>query len=238
MRYKILLVEDDAQIREVIEDYFSCHKDISDIGKAVEEDKVTVISAKDGEEGLVRIAEENFDLVILDIMLPGVDGFELCRVLRKDSTVPVIFLTARGSEEDRLKGYMLGCDDYVVKPFSLAVLYAKARALVKRAKGMVITNAMELGQVRLLPERGIVYAEGRQVRLAPKEFELLRYLMEHQRQVVSRERLLISLWGYDFDGGERVVDNHIKKLRKKLGKCGKQIKTVIKKGYKMEEGGK
>ena len=167
-------------------------------------------------------------------MLPGMDGFSLCRKLRKDSAVPVIFLTARGQEEDRLKGYLLGCDDYVVKPFSLAVLYARVRALVKRAKGMVLENVMELGGVRLLPDRGIAYAGGEELALTPKEFALLRYLLENRGRTISRERILISVWGYDFEGSDRVVDNHIRKLRKKLGKYGKQIKTVIKKGYRMD----
>ncbi len=226
MKLQMLLVEDDAGIREVIEDYFSSRKSIPGAGNKQEEDEITVISAGDGEEGLALIAEGGFDIVILDIMLPGMDGFSLCRKLRKDSAVPVIFLTARGQEEDRLKGYLLGCDDYVVKPFSLAVLYARVRALVKRAKGMVLENVMELGGVRLLPDRGIA--------LTPKEFALLRYLLENRGRTISRERILISVWGYDFEGSDRVVDNHIRKLRKKLGKYGKQIKTVIKKGYRMD----
>lgn len=230
----MLLVEDDNRIREIIEDYFTARKIISGTGGSLEEDEITVISAKDGDEGLARIVEGGFDIAVLDVMLPGTDGFALCRELRKESIVPVIFLTARGQEEDRLKGYTLGCDDYVVKPFSLAVLYAKARALVKRAKGMVLENVVEFGGIRLFPERRIVYAEGMELALAPKEFDLLRYLMEHRGQTVGRERALIAVWGYDFGGGERVVDNHIKKLRKKLGKCGKQIKTVIKKGYRMD----
>ena len=230
----MLLVEDDAGIREVIEDYFSSRKSIPGAGNKQEEDEITVISAGDGEEGLARIAEGGFDIVILDIMLPGMDGFSLCRKLRKDSAVPVIFLTARGQEEDRLKGYLLGCDDYVVKPFSLAVLYARVRALVKRAKGMVLENVMELGGVRLLPDRGIAYAGGEELALTPKEFALLRYLLENRGRTISRERILISVWGYDFEGSDRVVDNHIRKLRKKLGKYGKQIKTVIKKGYRMD----
>ena len=117
MKLQMLLVEDDAGIREVIEDYFSSRKSIPGAGNKQEEDEITVISAGDGEEGLALIAEGGFDIVILDIMLPGMDGFSLCRKLRKDSAVPVIFLTARGQEEDRLKGYLLGCDDYVVKPF-------------------------------------------------------------------------------------------------------------------------
>ncbi|MCI8976176.1 DNA-binding response regulator [bacterium 1xD8-48] len=230
----MLLVEDDAGIREVIEDYFSSRKSIPGAGNKQEEDEITVISAGDGEEGLALIAEGGFDIVILDIMLPGMDGFSLCRKLRKDSAVPVIFLTARGQEEDRLKGYLLGCDDYVVKPFSLAVLYARVRALVKRAKGMVLENVMELGGVRLLPDRGIAYAGGEELALTPKEFALLRYLLENRGRTISRERILISVWGYDFEGSDRVVDNHIRKLRKKLGKYGKQIKTVIKKGYRMD----
>lgn len=234
MKLQMLLVEDDAGIREVIEDYFLSRKSIPGAGNKQEEDEITVISAGDGEEGLARIAEGGFDIVILDIMLPGMDGFSLCRKLRKDSAVPVIFLTARGQEEDRLKGYLLGCDDYVVKPFSLAVLYAKVRALVKRAKGMVLENVMELGGVRLLPDRGIAYAGGEELALTPKEFALLRYLLENRGRTISRERILISVWGYDFEGSDRVVDNHIRKLRKKLGKYGKQIKTVIKKGYRMD----
>lgn len=234
MKLQMLLVEDDAGIREVIEDYFSSRKSIPGAGNKQEEDEITVISAGDGEEGLARIAEGGFDIVILDIMLPGMDGFSLCRKLRKDSAVPVIFLTARGQEEDRLKGYLLGCDDYVVKPFSLAVLYARVRALVKRAKGMVLENVMELGGVRLLPDRGIAYAGGEELALTPKEFALLRYLLENRGRTISRERILISVWGYDFEGSDRVVDNHVRKLRKKLGKYGKQIKTVIKKGYRMD----
>lgn len=234
MKLQMLLVEDDAGIREVIEDYFSSRKSIPGAGNKQEEDEITVISAGDGEEGLARIAEGGFDIVILDIMLPGMDGFSLCRKLRKDSAVPVIFFTARGQEEDRLKGYLLGCDDYVVKPFSLAVLYARVRALVKRARGMVLENAMEMGGVRLLPDRGIAYAGGEELALTPKEFALLRYLLENRGRTISRERILISVWGYDFEGSDRVVDNHIRKLRKKLGKYGKQIKTVIKKGYRMD----
>ena len=233
MKLQMLLVEDDAGIREVIEDYFSSRKSIPGAGNKQEEDEITVISAGDGEEGLALIAEGGFDIVILDIMLPGMDGFSLCRKLRKDSAVPVIFLTARGQEEDRLKGYLLGCDDYVVKPFSLAVLYARVRALVKRARGMVLENAMELGGVRLLPDRGIAYAGGEELALTPKEFALLRYLLENRGRTISRERILISVWGYDFEGNTRTVHVHITKLRKKLG-LDNYIKTVYKLGYRLE----
>ena len=225
MQYRILLVEDDAQIREAIEDYFT--------GK--EEDDIEVICARDGIEGVDAVTETRFDLAILDIMLPGMDGFALCRELRKVSVVPIIFLTARGSEEDKLRGYLMGADDYMVKPFSLAVLYAKVKALIKREKGMVGSPVLHVGDILLEPARYRVTVSGELVDITPKEYALLRYLMEHKGRVCGREELLIAIWGYDFEGTDRVVDNHIKKLRKMLGKSGIQIKTVIRAGYKIEE---
>lgn len=226
MRYRILLVEDDPQIRESIEDYFT--------GK--EEDDIQIISAGDGMGGMEKIVEAQFDLAIMDIMLPGMDGFALCREIRKSSVVPVIFLTARGSEEDKLRGYLTGADDYVVKPFSLAVLYAKTKALIKREKGMVLSPVLSVGDIRLDPSGYTVAIQEKQVDITPKEYALLRYLMEHKGRVIGREELLIAVWGYDFEGTDRVVDNHIKKLRKLLGKCRAQIKTVRTAGYKIEEG--
>lgn len=225
MKYRILLVEDDAQIQEIITDYFT----------AQPEETMDIICACNGEEGVVKIVEQQYDLVMLDVMLPGADGFELCRILRKNSSVPVIFLTARGREEDKLYGYDLGCDDYIVKPFSLAELYAKVKALLKRAKGCVVSPILIVGSVELDPSRRTVAVRGEKIKLAPKEYELLKYLMEHKNMVAAREELLIQIWGYDYDGNERVVDNHIKKLRKILGHSESQIKTVITKGYKMEE---
>lgn len=225
MQYRILLVEDDAGIRESIEDYFSSGK----------EDEIQIISASDGIEGMKKIVEAQFDLAILDIMLPGVDGLTLCREIRKSSIVPIIFLTARGSEDDRLHGYLTGADDYIVKPFSLAVLYAKAKALVKREKGMILSPVLHVGDIVLDPFKYTVTAQGKEVNITPKEYILLRCLMEHKGWVFGREELLIAVWGYDFEGTDRVVDNHIKKLRKLLGKCGAQIKTVRKVGYKIDE---
>lgn len=225
MQYRILLVEDDARIRESIEDYFSGRQ----------EDEIQIISACNGIEGMEKIVEAQFDLAILDIMLPGVDGFTLCREIRKSSVVPIIFLTARGNEDDRLYGYLTGADDYMVKPFSLAVLYAKAKALVKREKGMILSPLLHVGDIVLDPSRYTVVVQGREVDITLKEYALLRCLMEHKGRVFSREELLIAIWGYDFEGTDRVVDNHIKKLRKLLGKCGTQIKTVRKVGYKIEE---
>ena len=225
MAYHILLVEDDAQIREVIEDYFTAKSEVD----------VLLHIAKDGQEGLTAVYEQEFDLCLLDVMLPGVNGFEICRSLRQSSIVPIIFLTARGREEDVLYGYHLGCDDYIVKPFSLAELYAKVQALIKRAKGMVACAEMVCGDITLNPVRFTVAVGGESLELPPKQYALLKYLMENKDRVVERELLLTRIWGYDYEGNERVVDNHIKKLRKALGTAGAQIKTVMKKGYKIIE---
>lgn len=223
MDYKILLVEDDSQIREVISDFFA------------EKGGYTLMTAEDGQKGLDLIYENNFDLLMLDIMLPGVDGFSICREVRAKSIVPILFLTARGREEDILYGYDLGCDDYIVKPFSLAALYAKVGALIKRSKGMMIKKEMVCGNIRLDPTTLTVTADGKPVELPPKEYAMLKYLMEHKNWVIDRDTLLTRIWGADYFGSDRVVDNHIKKLRKALGSCGAQIKTVITKGYKITE---
>ncbi len=224
MAYRILLVEDDSSIREVISDYFS--------GR---DGDITLVMAADGGEGLSLIGSGEFDLVMLDVMLPNIDGFSLCRDIRRRSDVPVMFLTARAREEDVLYGYELGCDDYIVKPFSLAELYAKVQALLKRSKGMVLKKELVCGRICLDPIALTVIADGREAELAPKEFAILKYLMEHKNWVVDRETLLTRIWGYDYFGGDRTVDNHIKKLRKSLGSAGAQIKTVIKKGYKITD---
>ncbi|MBQ8410620.1 MAG: response regulator transcription factor [Ruminiclostridium sp.] len=225
MTYRILLVEDDRQIREVIEDYFS----------AKSEGEINIVTAEDGDKGLSLINGEEFDLIMLDIMLPGIDGFSLCREIRSKSIVPVLFLTARGREEDILYGYELGCDDYIVKPFSPAELFAKVNALLKRAKGMVIEKELVCGDIRMNLITLQVTAKGKPTELAPKEFALLKYLMEHKNWVIDRDTLLNKIWGIDYFGSDRVVDNHIKKLRKALGDAGGQIKTVITKGYKLTE---
>lgn len=223
MAYRILLVEDDHNIREVISDYFSSKSDL------------LLTEAADGSEGLTQISENEFDLIMLDVMLPNIDGFSLCREIRRKSDVPVLFLTARAREEDVLYGYELGCDDYIVKPFSLAELYAKVQALLKRSKGMVLNRELRCGGICLDPITLNVNADGKDVELAPKEFAILKYLMEHKDWAVDRETLLTRIWGYDYFGGDRTVDNHIKKLRKSLGSAGDQIKTVMKKGYKITD---
>ncbi len=224
MAYRILLVEDDAELREIITDYFMDKR----------EGAFNIESAKTGDEGLDKIVENEYDLVLLDVMLPEVDGFTICKELRKDSDVPVIFITAKHNEQNRLYGYNLGCDDYVSKPFSLAELYAKVMALIRRSKGLVRDEIMTVGKIRLDPFRYAVYVDEAEVTLRPKEYAILKILMENHHKVMSREVLLVGVWGYDFEGNERIIDNHIRKLRKSLGEAALQIKTVIKVGYKLE----
>lgn len=224
MTCRFLLIEDDAQLREIITDYFT-----EKSGGAFQ-----LEAAGTGSDGLQKGLEDDYDLVLLDVMLPEVDGFAICRALRKKSDVPIIFITARHKENDRLQGYHLGCDDYIAKPFSLAELYAKVMALIRRAKGTVHNEAMTAGSIQLNPYRCTVFINESEVSLAPMEFAILKILMENRGRLVSRESLLIRVWGYDFEGNDRVVDNHVKKLRKALGDASGQIKTVFKKGYKLE----
>lgn len=224
MVFKLLLVEDDPEIKEIISDYFTEKSD----------GLFEIHTAETGNEGQINCMYNEYDLILLDVMLPGVDGFTICRELRKTSDVPIIFITARHGENDRLHGYQLGCDDYVSKPFSLAELYAKVTALLKRSKGMVRKEIMHSGCIKLDPYRCTVYVNDEETILAPIEFAILKILMDNKGKVVSRDRLIIQIWGYDFDGNDRVVDNHIKKLRKALGDASSQIKTIFKKGYKLE----
>lgn len=224
MVFKLLLVEDNSEIREIIIDYFTEKSD----------GDLTIDIASTGIEGQLKVMDYEYDLVLLDIMLPEVDGFTICRELRKTSDVPIIFLTAKQDERNLLHGYKLGCDDYVTKPFSLTELYAKSIALLKRSKGMVRKEMIIAGRIRLDPYRYRTYVGDDEVPLAPIEFAILKVLMENQGKVVSRDNLLVRIWGYDFDGNERVVDNHVKKLRQALGSASNQIKTVFKRGYKLE----
>ncbi|MBR3421173.1 MAG: response regulator transcription factor [Ruminococcus sp.] len=218
---KIFLVEDDAEICDIINEYFG--------NKGVE-----VVAVENGGEALDMITDGlgDFDLVLLDIMLPEIDGFTLCRQLRRKSSIPVIFITARGREEDILSGYDIGCDDYIVKPFLLSVLYSKCESLVRRA-GSIADNTLTCGSISLDTRTLRCTADGAEVELPPKEFAILRYLLEHEDWVVTRDDLLNRAWGYDYFGSDRVVDNHIKKLRKALGSAGAQIKTLVGRGYKL-----
>lgn len=222
--YKILLIEDDADIRKMITNYF----------KIKGSDIALIDTASNGQEGLEKAYEQRYDLLFLDVMLPEVDGFEICKEVRRYSDIPIMFITARTGQEDILKGYALGCDDYIVKPFSLPVFYEKALALIRRSKGLVRYDILEAGDISLDPNKGIVKIQNEEISLASKEYEILKLLIENKNAVVSRDTILDLVWGYDNSGDIRLLDNHIKKLRKKLGCNGSMIKTVIRRGYRLE----
>lgn len=221
---KVLVIEDDPQICDVIKIYF-------------ENENVLTKCICDGNTALEFIDNglNGISVILLDVMLPGADGFSICRKIRRSCDIPVIFITARGREEDILYGYELGCDDYIVKPFRLSELFAKCAALVKRSEGRVISDILECGNIKLDTRSLQCFAEEKEIELPPKEFAILHFLMQHKEQAIDRDTLLNRIWGYDYFGSDRVVDNHIRLLRKALGNSGKQIKTVIGRGYKLSE---
>ena len=218
----ILVCDDDKQIVEAIDIYLT--------GEGYQ-----VVKAYDGYEVLEYLENNEADLLIIDVMMPGLDGFAVCRALRRRSAVPILFLTALSDEEDTLLGYELGADDYITKPFSLSLLYAKATALIRRDRGGVLTgDTLRCGDLEVSLSSRRVRAGGRELSLTPKEYALLTCLMRNRNMVMSREQLLVKCWGYDYEGEARAVDTHIRRLREKLGPYGTCIKTVIKAGYKLE----
>ncbi|MCM3881525.1 MAG: response regulator transcription factor [Vicinamibacterales bacterium] len=223
----ILIVEDDADIAALIAHYL----DKSDYS-------ADIIS--DGGKALVRAREAVPDLVILDLMLPGLNGLEVCRMLRADprtAAVPIIMLTARGEESERIHGLDVGADDYVVKPFSPNELMARVRALLRRAAPAAEPKerVLQCGPVRLDVARHTVSIDGEDVRLTAKEFLLLQYLMEHRGRVLSRDRLLSDVWDYRYPGATRTVDVHVRRLREKLPFLEQALVTVQQFGYKLLE---
>ena len=221
--YRILLVEDDKNIRDLVFNYFT----------KKEKDVFKVDIAPDGQTGIEKAYENNYDLLLLDVMLPELDGFSICKEIRKNSDVPILFITARANEADILNGYALGCDDYVIKPFPLPVLYEKVNALIKRSKGLVRSKIFSAGGISLNPNNGIVISGGEEVKLTAREYGILKVLMENKGQIISRERLMDIVWGYNSGTDERVLDTHMRNLRKALGANGKLIKTAVRRGYKI-----
>ena len=223
--YHILLVEDDRNIQTLIANYFT----------KKEKDIFAIEIASDGQTGLEKAYENHYDCLLLDVMLPELDGFEICREIRRESDVPIIFITARTDESDMLNGYALGCDDYVVKPFPLPVLYQKVNALIKRSKGLVRSKVFSSGSLSLNPNNGVVVSADSEVKLTAREYGILKVLLENKGVVISRDKLLDIVWGYNNDTDERVRDTHMRNLRKALGANGKLIKTVIRRGYRLED---
>lgn len=222
MKNRILVAEDEPRLREVLCDYLISRGDIP-------------VPAENGEIALLLSQEQEFDGVLLDIMMPKLDGLSVCRALRQRSNVPIIFLTALSDEEDKLLGYELGADDYVTKPFSMAVLYAKLTALINRSRGSILSgDRLCAEEITLVLSTRKVFVSGCEINLTPKEYTLLHCLMQNRNTVLSREQLLVKCWGYDYEGDIRAVDTHIKRLREKLGAAGEKIRTVIKAGYRLE----
>ena len=219
MENKILIVEDEPLLLDILCDYFRSKGQLP-------------IAARNGAEALAYLEEHTADAVLLDILMPEMDGFTVCRAVRRRSTVPIIFLTALSDEDDKLKGYELGADDYVVKPYSMAVLYAKTMALIARYHGSVGNqDAITLGNISLSLKDRTATIGGKTYPLPNREYLLLKCFLTHKNQILSREQLLRMVWGYDYEGDERTVDTHVKKLRQK----GVPIDTVIRAGYRLKE---
>lgn len=216
----ILIVEDEKNMREIISEY-------------IRRDGHIVFTANDGVDALMILKNTLMDLMILDIMMPHIDGYFVCKTAREMSNLPIIMLTAKSGEEDKLKGYEYGADDYMTKPFSPKILIAKTNALLRRFS----TNShdsVNAGKLTVIPASHKVFLDGNEITLTHKEYELLYFFITNQGQVFSREQLLNRIWGYDFEGNTRTVDTHIKTLRQKLGGEGKNIVTLIRSGYKFE----
>lgn len=222
MNKQVLIVEDEVLMREVIRDYF-------------ESDGYDVFETGDGLEALEMVEERDFDLILLDVMLPGIDGFSVCRRIRRDKATPIIMITARSEESDKLTGYEYGADDYITKPFSPRVLVAKAAALIRRCEGSVCDDVISSAGIVINQNSHTVECDGKQIELTPKEYDLLLYFIMNKGRVLSRDLLLSKIWGFDYFGDLRTVDTHVKKLRAKLGDKSAHIKTLIKAGYKFEE---
>lgn len=217
---KILIVEDERNMQEIIARY-------------MQRGGHSCFTADDGMDALLTLKSNPVDLMILDIMMPHLDGFSVCKMAREISNLPIIMLTAKSNEDDKLKGYDLGADDYMTKPFSPKVLLAKANALLRRSSALP-ADTINAGKISILTASHKVFLDGKEITLTYKEYELLHFFMSNPGRLFSREQLLNRIWGYDFEGTTRTVDTHIKTLRQKLGDEGRHIVTLIRSGYKFE----
>ncbi len=223
MEYKVLLAEDEKSLRDIVSIYLRKNGYMVDV-------------AVNGEDAIRAVDAKVYDIIILDVMMPIKDGLEVCRYIRQKYDVPVIFLTALNKDQDIVNGYEVGADEYVTKPISMPVLAAKINALIKRYRGLTIEKGViRIGQLKIELARRMVTVNDKVVALAPKEYELLIYFIENKNQILSRDQILDSIWGAEYEGYDRAVDTHIKKLRAALGDSNHHITTVIKKGYMWED---
>lgn len=219
---KILVVDDESRMRKLVSDFLT-------------KKNFQVLEAGDGEEAIdIFYAEKDVALIILDVMMPKMDGWEVCREIRKNSNVPIIMLTARGDERDELLGFELGVDEYISKPFSPKILVARVEAILRRTGQGNTEDTLSAGGIVIDKAAHIATVDGKTMDLSFKEFELLTYFLENQGIALSREKILNSVWNYDYFGDARTIDTHVKKLRSKMGDKGEYIKTVWGMGYKFE----
>ena len=218
---KVLMVDDEARMRKLVKDFLAIKG-------------YKVIEAEDGEQAVdIFFKEKDIGLVILDVMMPKMDGWEVCRTLRRYSQVPIIMLTARSEERDELLGFELGVDEYISKPFSPKILVARIEAILRRGNAGT-GEILEAAGIRVDKDAHEASVDGQPVDLSNKEFELLTYFMENQGMALSREKILNNVWNYDYFGDARTIDTHVKKLRSELGEKGELIKTIWGMGYKFE----
>ena len=221
-RAKILVVDDESRMRKLVKDFLT-------------REGYIVLEAGDGMEAMDLFYEDkDIALIILDVMMPKMDGWQVCREVRETSKVPIIMLTARSEERDELQGFELGVDEYISKPFSPKILVARVGALLKRIYGTDAEEKIEAGGIELDKAAHQVWVDGKSIDLSYKEFELLTYFLENQGIALSREKILNNVWNYDYFGDARTIDTHVKKLRNKLGDKGNYIKTIWGMGYKFE----
>lgn len=219
---KILVVDDESRMRKLVKDFLV-------------KKQYKVLEAGDGEEAIeVFFGNKDISLIILDVMMPKMDGWEVCKEIRKFSKVPIIMLTAKSEENDELKGFELGVDEYISKPFSPKILVARVDAILRRANKIGADMTIEAGDIKIDKTAHIVKVKDKEIELSFKEFELLTYFIENKGIALSRENILNNVWNYDYFGDARTIDTHVKKLRSKLGDCGDYIKTVWGMGYKFE----
>ena len=221
-KLKILVVDDESRMRKLVRDFLV-------------KQNYDVLEAGDGEEAVdIFFREKDIALIILDVMMPKMDGWQVCREIRAYSKVPIIMLTAKSDERDELQGFDLGVDEYITKPFSPKILVARVEAILRRSNLLTSEDIISAGGIELNKSAHQVKIDGKDIELSFKEFELLAYFMENQGIALSREKILNNVWNYDYFGDARTIDTHVKKLRNKLGEKGELIKTIWGMGYKFE----
>ena len=222
-KLKVLVVDDESRMRKLVHDFLV-------------KSNFEVLEAQDGEEAVdLFFADKDIALIVLDVMMPKMDGWQVCREIRAHSKVPIIMLTAKSDERDELQGFQLGVDEYISKPFSPKILVARIEAILRRTNRLTVDETIDCGGIVINKAAHQVLIDGKPIDLSYKEFELLTYFIENRGIALSREKILNNVWNYDYFGDARTIDTHVKKLRNKLGEKGDMIKTIWGMGYKLEE---